>query len=78
MQNPIIAFIKLYKLCLSPFIGNNCRFLPVCSSYAIESIEVHGVIRGTWLSMRRIGRCHPWNEGGYDPVPPKRLDQQES
>ncbi|NKB75585.1 MAG: membrane protein insertion efficiency factor YidD [Gammaproteobacteria bacterium] len=78
MQRPLIAFIKLYKLCVSPFIGNNCRFQPVCSSYAIESIEVHGVVRGVWLSIRRIGRCHPWNEGGYDPVPSKLLEQKEN
>ena len=54
---------------ISPFIGRHCRFQPGCSSYAVEAIEKHGSIRGSWLAVKRIGRCHPWNEGGYDPVP---------
>ncbi len=49
-----------------------CRFLPTCSSYAVESLRVHGPIRGIWLSVRRVGRCHPWNLGGFDPVPPRK------
>lgn len=49
-----------------------CRFLPTCSGYAVEAVRVHGAIKGTWLAVRRIGRCHPWNLGGFDPVPPRK------
>jgi len=69
MRKLLVVLIRLYKLLLSPFLGRNCRFAPGCANYAIEAIEVHGAIRGTWLAIKRIGRCHPWNEGGYDPVP---------
>ena len=55
----------------SPFLGNNCRFYPSCSSYMIEAIEVHGVFKGLWLGTRRILRCHPYSDGGIDPVPPR-------
>ncbi len=56
--------------CFSPFLGNNCRFYPSCSHYAEEAIATHGVIKGSYLALRRLGRCHPWHEGGLDPVPP--------
>lgn len=65
----LIFSVKAYKLILSPYLGRNCRFYPSCSTYAVEAIERHGALRGTWLSMRRILRCHPWNAGGPDPVP---------
>ena len=61
--------IRLYQLLLSPFIGNQCRFYPSCSNYALEAIERHGAIRGVWLAARRLGRCHPLHPGGFDPVP---------
>jgi len=54
---------------ISPFLGQNCRFYPSCSKYAEEAITVHGGIKGSWLAIKRIGRCHPWHEGGIDPVP---------
>ena len=60
--------IKIYQLLLSPFIGKSCRFEPTCSSYSIESISKHGVIKGITLSLKRILKCHPWGDSGYDPV----------
>ena len=61
--------IRAYQLTLSPFIGNQCRFHPSCSNYALEAIEAYGAVKGSWLALRRLGRCHPFNAGGFDPVP---------
>jgi putative membrane protein insertion efficiency factor len=61
--------IRGYKAVISPMLPPSCRFTPTCSSYALTSVERYGVIRGGWLAVKRIGRCHPWNPGGYDPVP---------
>jgi uncharacterized protein len=61
--------IRTYQWTLSPMLGQNCRFYPTCSNYALEAIQRFGVLRGGWLAARRIGRCHPWHAGGYDPVP---------
>jgi len=69
MQNVAIFLIRGYQWLLSPFIRQNCRYLPSCSQYAIEAIRVHGLLRGTSLALRRVGRCHPWGSSGYDPVP---------
>ncbi len=69
MRYCLIALIKLYKLFLSPIMGNACRFYPTCSTYGIEAIEKHGAIKGTYLTIKRIGRCQPLCKGGYDPVP---------
>lgn len=65
----LILPIRLYKLCLSPFLPPSCRFYPSCSTYAIQAIETHGPVRGLWLATRRILRCHPGSSGGFDPVP---------
>ncbi len=70
MRRFLILLIRCYKICISPFLGDQCRFYPSCSSYAQEAIETHGVIKGSALAMKRLSRCHPWHEGGVDPVPP--------
>ena len=64
------GLIRIYQLGLSPLLGPRCRFYPSCSHYAAEAIDVHGVLRGGWLALKRIGRCHPLHPGGFDPVPP--------
>jgi len=61
--------IRVYRWLISPLLGTNCRYHPSCSSYALEAIEKHGAARGSWLSFRRVCRCHPWGGDGYDPVP---------
>lgn len=61
--------IKLYRKFISPMLPPSCRFYPTCSAYTMEAIEKHGPVHGTWLGIKRISRCHPWNDGGYDPVP---------
>jgi putative membrane protein insertion efficiency factor len=61
--------IRGYQLAISPLLGPRCRFYPSCSHYAIEAIETHGALSGVWLTIKRISRCHPWHEGGFDPVP---------
>ena len=64
------GLVRVYRLLLSPVLPPACRFHPSCSTYALEAIAAHGALRGGWLAVRRILRCHPWNDGGYDPVPP--------
>ncbi len=65
--------IRLYQIAISPLLPCSCRFIPTCSAYAIEAITLHGVVRGSWLTLRRLSRCHPWGGSGYDPVPlPRR------
>ena len=71
MKYIFIFLIKCYKKFISPLFPATCRFTPTCSSYAIEALQVHGVIKGLYLSVKRILRCNPFCDGGYDPVPPK-------
>jgi len=66
----LMALITGYRRFISPLLGPRCRFAPSCSAYALEAVREHGALRGTWLAVRRIGRCHPFNPGGFDPVPP--------
>lgn len=65
----LILLVRGYQLLLSPWLGGNCRFMPSCSEYAIEALTRFGALRGGWLALRRIGRCHPWAASGPDPVP---------
>jgi uncharacterized protein len=69
MARLIIALLKLYRLVSSQLYGPTCRYYPSCSAYALGSVETHGAVRGSWLALRRLGRCHPWCSGGVDLVP---------
>jgi putative membrane protein insertion efficiency factor len=66
---PIILLIKIYQLVISPILPPSCRFTPTCSHYSLEALKKHGLVKGGWLSLKRILRCHPWGGSGYDPVP---------
>ena len=83
-QHILILLVRVYRWVLSPaktvFFGPGarCRFTPSCSEYALEALRRHGACRGVWLAMCRIGRCHPWNEGGHDPVPDRTPGQLEA
>lgn len=68
---PLIGILRFYKWCISPMLGPHCRFEPTCSAYAIEAIKYHGPAHGVLLTLNRIRKCHPWHDGGCDPVPNK-------
>jgi hypothetical protein len=70
VQTIILSLIRLYRAVFSPWFGNQCRFYPTCSVYAEEAISAHGSVKGSWLALKRTGKCHPWNAGGIDLVPP--------
>jgi putative membrane protein insertion efficiency factor len=72
MKRLLVGLIRGYRYFLSPFLGPSCRFHPTCSAYAAEAIETHGALRGSWLAVKRLMKCHPWHPGGIDPVPPRR------
>jgi uncharacterized protein len=69
MVRLLLSCIRIYQLALSPYFGTQCRFSPTCSDFATEAILRHGALKGSWLAVRRISRCHPWHAGGFDPVP---------
>ena len=69
MKLLLLALIRFYKYVISPLLGRRCRFFPSCSEYAAEALEKHGALKGARLGLKRISRCHPWNLGGFDPVP---------
>jgi len=69
MKKILIGLIKLYQKVISPLTPPSCRFYPTCSHYGIEAVEKHGALKGSWLAVRRISKCHPFHEGGFDPVP---------
>ena len=69
IQKILIFLVRAYQLAISPYIGAHCRYTPTCSAYFIEAVDKYGALRGSWLGIRRIMRCHPGRPGGYDPVP---------
>jgi uncharacterized protein len=69
MKTLLAALIRAYQYLIRPMLGSNCRFAPSCSDYALEAVQKHGALKGGWLALRRISRCHPYHPGGYDPVP---------
>ncbi|WP_018231003.1 membrane protein insertion efficiency factor YidD [Methyloversatilis universalis] len=69
MKSVLLGLLAVYRYAISPMLGRNCRFMPSCSEYAGEAIRRHGSVRGSWLALKRVSRCHPWHPGGYDPVP---------
>jgi len=71
MASVLVVLVRGYQLIISPWIAPRCRFYPSCSSYAVTALRRHGALRGSWLAVRRLGRCHPWNPGGVDHVPPR-------
>ena len=80
MRSPLklvlIGLLKAYRFAISPLYGQVCRYHPTCSAYALEAVTVHGGIKGSWLAVRRVARCHPWAAGGYDPVPNVGVQQE--
>ncbi|SHI13172.1 hypothetical protein SAMN02745823_02662 [Sporobacter termitidis DSM 10068] len=69
MKKILIAAVKFYRKYISPLTKPSCRFVPTCSAYALEAIEKYGALKGTWLAVKRLSKCHPFHKGGYDPVP---------
>lgn len=76
MRIVIVALIRFYQLAISPYLGPHCRYLPTCSEYTLIAVRRFGVLRGLWLGLKRISRCHPLHEGGYDPVPESWPDKK--
>ena len=72
---PLIFIIKIYQFIFSPLIGNNCRYLPTCSEYAIESLKFHGLLRGLFFTIKRISKCHPFGGHGLDPIPKRKQNK---
>ncbi|MGE4240074.1 membrane protein insertion efficiency factor YidD [Ramlibacter sp.] len=77
MKAILVGIVKAYRLLLSPWLGSSCRFTPTCSVYSIEALETHGAAVGTYLTLRRLARCHPFCDGGHDPVPAAALFPQK-
>ena len=75
MKKVALSLIRFYQAAISPHLRNNCRYQPTCSHYTYEAISIHGVLKGIWLGTRRILRCHPFHEGGYDPVPARDMSK---
>ncbi|WP_300081507.1 membrane protein insertion efficiency factor YidD [Propioniciclava sp.] len=69
MRYVLIGMLRVYRAVISPLYGDVCKFHPTCSAYALDAVTTHGSVKGTWLALKRLARCHPWSLGGYDPVP---------
>jgi len=69
-QQALMCLVRFYRLLISPSLGSNCRFEPSCSAYSLQALDQHGAMTGSYLTLRRLARCHPWCDGGHDPVPP--------
>jgi len=74
MQKILLSVIKFYKYFISPVLGSHCRYEPSCSEYTHQAITAYGIFKGSWMGLKRILRCHPWHEGGYDPIPDEQHD----
>lgn len=74
----LIGLVRFYQVAVSPWLPPSCRYTPTCSAYAVDALRAHGAGRGSWLALRRIGRCHPWGGHGFDPVPPARPIDDEA
>lgn len=72
----LVFFVRIYQYTISPLLGANCRYTPTCSGYAVEALQVHGPIKGSYLSIKRILSCHPWGGHGYDPVPKRKTNEK--
>ena len=72
MKYIFIGFVRFYQLVISPWLPTSCRYHPTCSQYSIEAFQKHGVFKGLWLTIKRVGSCHPWSKGGHDPVPEQK------
>ncbi len=77
-KNAILLILRFYRYCISPMLGPHCRYYPSCSAYASEAVERFGLVRGGWLGLRRLSRCHPWCAGGVDPVPDLQPNKKPS
>lgn len=78
IKKSFLLLVKGYQYAISPLLGNNCRFYPSCSQYMIEAIEQFGIIKGVYLGLKRLSKCHPWHEGGMDPVPSCKCHDKSS
>ena len=78
MKSLLVFIIKAYQYLISPWLGNNCRYHPNCSEYAQTAIEEYGALKGSWMAIKRLSRCHPYHEGGFDPVPPNPEKNQKT
>jgi len=78
LTRPLIGIVRLYQMTLSPWLGNCCRFHPSCSTYCIDALNSHGLLGGSWLTLKRICKCHPFHPGGIDPVPGMTRQTMES
>ena len=73
----IVGLVRFYQLAISPWMGSSCRYSPTCSQYMIEAVNEWGPLKGFWLGIKRIGRCHPWGDHGHDPVPPRISNNEQ-